>query len=124
MEGVKKGVVSTPLVFAFSHVGIVSDRYVNGEPLVISGSMRMRQVVKEPLSVFAVGGIWNVVHLQGPVSGMAVVHRARSVLGTRYQLMSWNCEHLVHFALGMSPKSPQLRKTVLDLGIAYLTIAK
>jgi len=116
-------VISTPLVFGLHHLGIVSDRYVNGEPLVISGSKRMGQVVEEPLSVFCVGGVWNLVDFQGPISGMEVVQRARSVLGTRYQLLSWNCEHVVHFALGMTPKSPQLHKTVLAIGITYMAMA-
>lgn len=113
-------VVSTPIIFGFRHYGIVSDRWENGMPMVISGSNRIGKVVEEPWTVFAPSGRWKHEVLKGPASGLAVVARARSKLGRKYELLSWNCDHLVHYSIGLSPQSPQLALTCAGLAALYI----
>lgn len=114
-------VVSTPIIFGIRHFGIVSDRWQNGMPMVISGSNRMGKVVEETWGVFAPSGRWKHEALTGPVSGLAAVARARAKLGSKYELLSWNCDHLTHYALGLPTQSPQL--AIVCIGLTALYIA-
>lgn len=113
-------VVSTPLILGIHHIGIVSDRVVHGVPMVISGSNRQGKVVEETWSAFAPTGKWKVETLTGPVSGLAVVERARSILGTPYDLLTWNCDHVTHYALGLRPQSPQLMLVCISLASLFI----
>lgn len=105
-------VVSVPLLGVFRHKGIVSDRFHNGEPMVISNSPNAGGVTEEPWDAFASG---NPVTVEGYPSNLpprTVVQRARARIGSRYQLFNWNCEHLVSYAHGQQPATPQVAAVV------------
>lgn len=102
-----------------THVGIVSDRYADGQLMVISNSMRSGRVEEEPLHTFQGGFPLVSVTQPALVPASEVLSRARLKLGTRWDLLSWNCEHFVHWAFGQDPKSPQLRAGLIS-GLAVL----
>lgn len=115
---------STPVyvwVGLVRHLGIVSDRWWNGEPLVISHSLRRGGTFEEPWSVFHGG---RPVHVAGEKSNLApwvVLARARSWIGQKSWSLFLNCEHHVRHALGLEPASPQLRGALSILaGVALL----
>lgn len=117
-------VVSTPFLLVYRHRGIVSDRWYLGKPMVISGSGRAGSVIEEPWDVFAAG---HQVRDDGYPSALPpheVLRRARAVIGTRYQTLYWNCDHLVAVAHGQELDSPQVAATVvvavLALGFGLL----
>lgn len=110
-------VVLVPVFGLFDHTGIVSDRRYGGKPLVISNSSRSGGVAEEPWDTFAQGGDVSLVGYPGRLPWNVVLHRARSFIGSRYGLMSWNCEHFVRFAHGLKPWSPQVAVT---MGIVFL----
>ena len=118
-------VVTVPLGFGFRHLGIVSDRWLAGQPMVIAGSSRTGTVAEEAWGVFCPDGRYEVVDLGGPINGHAAVWRARSHIGTRYSLLNWNCDHVVRDAVGLQPESPQIVACVLGgLMIAAFMAAK
>jgi hypothetical protein len=99
------------------HPGIMSDGYVEGERAVISRSRRSGQALEESWTTFTGG---RKGFLLPPLSGLApleVLHNAKSLIGTRWDFFSANCEHFVSEAFGVKPTSPQLR-----LGLAVLVI--
>lgn len=104
-----------------THVGIVTDRLADGQPMVISNSMRSGRVEEEPWYVFQ--GPFPLVSITRPANLPAwqVLSRARQKLGTRWNLFSWNCEHFVAWAFGQQPNSPQLRAGVIS-GLAALVM--
>lgn len=115
-------VVSVPIALGFRHKGIVSDRWLNGKPMVISGSNRMGYVVEETWDVFSGGIEHRVENIDGVVSGMTAVMRARSKVGTTYSLLEWNCDHVVHYAVGLEPRSPQIAFCVAGLALFAIAV--
>lgn len=113
-------IVSVPIVFGYRHLGIVSDRFHGGKPMVISNSARSGGVYEEPWDVFSQGKPFRIKETHAGIGGSEAIRRARSLIGTRYDLFSWNCEHLVTFAQGLSPTSPQILATtaLVFLGLA------
>jgi hypothetical protein len=118
-------VVSIPLYVFWRHKGLISDRWHQGKPIVISNSGRAGYVCEEPWDVFAAG---YPVQFDGYPSGLPsfeVLRRARALIGTRYQPLHWNCDHLVAVAHGQEPESPQVAATatvaVIAVGISLLT---
>jgi hypothetical protein len=114
--GITIGVRVGPVI----HVGIVSDRNSGGMPMVISNSFRAGGVAEEPLSVFQGG--YPLVSVAQPtvLPSWHILSRARQMLGTRWNLLSWNCEHFVYWAHGLEPKSPQLKQAGAYIGLAAL----
>lgn len=114
-------VLSTGRPF-YRHVGMVTDRFVNGMPTVISSSGGRGMVVEEPLDSFRVQGDLRVDGYLGSLPPEMVLARARAKLGTSYSLFNWNCEQFVRYAHGLNQESPQLA-TVASLLILALVIA-
>lgn len=99
------------------HQGIMSDEFVDGERTVISRSRRSGQALVESWTTFTGG---RKAFLMTPLSDLApseVLRNAKSLIGTRWDFFSANCEHFVSEAFGMKPTSPQLK-----LGLAVLAI--
>lgn len=102
-----------------THVGIVSDKLLHGEPMVISNSSRAGGVAEEPLSLFK-GPFSFVAVPQPPVTPLAqVMGRARGKIGTTWNLFIWNCEHFVRHAFGIKPESPQLKLALITAGVFW-----
>ena len=105
-------VVSVRVFLIFRHIGIVSDRWHRGRPMVISNSARSGTVLDESWDVFAQGRTVSIQGYPGRLPAHEVLRRARSLVGTQYHLRGWNCEHLVTYAHGLKPQSPQVVATV------------
>lgn len=103
-----------------NHKGIISDRHLDGRPMVISNSKRAGRVCEESWDAFCAGEPVQVVGYLGVLAPELVLERARSVLGKGWNLFSFNCEHLVSYAHGLEPRSPQLASGMLIAGIAAL----
>jgi len=103
------------------HRGVLS-RDPDGSPTVISNSRRAGGVAEESLDEFA--GSRPVHHegFLGNLSPEAVISRARLCLGQRWNLWSWNCDHFVTWAHGLTPRSPQLRGAVICCSLALVAV--
>lgn len=119
-------VVSIPTFLVYRHKGIISDRWYNGKPMIISNSARAGGTYEEPWDVFAEGHIVTVESYPSDLPNHEVVNRARSFVGTQYDLFSWNCEHLVTVSHGLKSQSPQVAITiaVAAMCIGVLSLAK
>lgn len=117
MQLYRPGTVVAVSVGTVDHVGILTDQIVGGAPTVISNSMRAGGVAEDPLHTFGGGREIRVLGHPGHLSQREVLRRARSQLGKRWRLFSWNCEHFVHWAHGLKPSSPQL-----TVGISLLAL--
>lgn len=110
MQALNPGTVVAIDVGLIEHVGIVTNHIVAGQPTVISNSFKTGGVAEEPLQSFANGHQVRVIGYLGKLSPSEVVQRARSQIGKAWDLFQWNCEHFVHWAHGLKPKSQQLIK--------------
>lgn len=115
-------VIETWRIF-YWHVGIVSDRWVDGEQVVLSCSGQQNMVVEEAISKFSLGFPVQRKDIPCTLSTKEVLERARSKLGHSYDMFRWNCEHFVYYSLGLEPKSPQLALAVLAV-IGWIAAAK
>lgn len=106
-------VISVPAYVFFRHKGVVSDRWYNGKPMVISNSARAGGIEEEPWDVFTSGQAWTDEGHPGKLSAWEVLHRARSAHRTQYHVVNWNCERFVAFCHGLPPNSPQLAAVAL-----------
>ena len=93
---------------AIEHVGIVTDWRIDGMPAVISNSYAHRGVREESLGDFARGRAFRVHKRLSDMPGEEVADRARRMVGRRYDVLRFNCEHFVRVAHGLKPKSPQV----------------
>ncbi len=103
------------------HVGIVTDGTIGGMPAVISNSRAHGGVREEPLSRFADGRPFRVHKKMSDLPKHEVTERARRMIGRRYDVVRFNCEHFVRLAHGQKPRSPQLH-TVLALAAGALAV--
>ena len=101
----------------FHHVGIVSDRWSDGKPMIISNSRRRGGVAEEPWTVALGTGRVTVLGHQSHLEPYEVVERARARIGQPWDLFNFNCEHLVAYACGREEASAQLRVAVLLAGV-------
>ncbi len=69
--------------------------------------------------MFAQGEVVTVDGYPGGLPSYEVLNRARSFIGTRYDLFGWNCEHFVAYAHGLQKQSPQV---VITMAIAALCV--
>ncbi len=96
----------------YDHVGLVSDRYLNGERAVISVSAVYGGVTEEPFSAFSGGRTVYNDGYPGTLDPYWVISRARAADAKRYSWTNFNCEHFVRDAHGLKIESPQLRAFV------------
>ncbi len=94
------------------HVGIWTER-----DTVISCSWRRRGVAEETPEAFSRGLPIRARAFQGQVDAGEAIDRARSRVGARYRLLFHNCEHFVHWAYGVKPRSPQLRGAAANVAV-------
>lgn len=95
--------------FGFRHRGIVVGWDGNGQPLVASNSAARNGVCVESLSDFADGRDVTIAELPPKELHLAIIQRVRKKLGSKYDLVSWNCDHFVEWSLGREVKSKQLQ---------------
>lgn len=90
------------------HYGIISDRFMDGERMIISSSNRTGEVAEESRQTFSQGGKIDQVEYPSNLPPSQVIARARSALGSKWKLFTANCEHFVYWVHGQPPRSPQL----------------
>jgi hypothetical protein len=105
-------IVSSQTHWFFRHRGIVSDRWHQGNPMIISNSARAGGVAEESWDEFAAGHEVSIDESPSVLNPWEVVARARSRVGSKYRVLDWNCEHFVSFAQGFEPHSPQMALVV------------
>lgn len=115
-------VVSVPIFLGYRHLGIVSDRFSNGKPMIISNSSRAGGTKEETLETFSQGRPVRIDQASDDLRAFEIVQRARSRLGSPYDLLSWNCEHLVAYARGLTPSSPQILGTLAFAALGLMII--
>ena len=120
------GTIVAVAVGPVEHVGILAGQTPDGRLTVISNSRRAGGVVEEPIDSFAGGAKVRVLSYPGILAPAAVVWRARSRLGQRWNLFNWNCEHFVRWVHGLKPTSPQLwgGMTLLAIIAAGILLAR
>lgn len=104
----------------YNHVGLLGDRFINGERGVLSFSAKAKGFVEEPLSVFAGGHPVVCDGYFGNLPPTTVMWRARLKAGQPYSWLDFNCEHFVRYAHGVRVESPQLQQVSAVLGVAGL----
>lgn len=117
-------VISIPFLLVYRHLGIVSDRWHGGKPMVISNSARRGGVYEEPWDVFAQKQSVTVENADSTLPPSRAVSRARSRIGTPYDAITWNCEHLVGHARGLRPSSPQVLATLAVAALGWMLVAR
>ena len=115
-------IVSVPAYLVFHHKGIVSDRWHDGKPMVISNSARAGGVAEEPWDVFSRGQQWKTEGYPGQLGAWEVLRRARLVF-PRYDVIKWNCEGFVAYCHGLPLSSPQLAAAFLIAAASLLATA-
>jgi len=121
MVTLRPGQIIGVRVGTVTHLGIVSDHFdEHGIPLIYSNSLRSGRVALEPLVEFK--GPYEFATVAQPTNLPAwqVLARARHMLGMRWNLFTWNCEHFVFSAYGLPPQSPQLQAAGVLLGLTIL----
>lgn len=98
----------------FNHIGIVSDRWFNGYPMIFTSTWS-RGVIEIPWLEFADGGHVESLGFWGKLPALQVLARARALLGRSYHFFNFNCDHFVRYAHGLKVESPQLQGTAAVL---------
>lgn len=107
---------------AYNHYAIVSDRFTQDKPMLISLSFRTGSVAEEPWDVVVRGRKVAPSRLQSNLTPEEIVQRARIAVGQRgYNLVTRNCEHFVRETLGLSARSRQI-ETAAGAGISTLLL--
>ena len=98
----------------YIHYAIVSDRYSNGAPNVISLSFRMCGVLEEPWDEVIGNRRVEISPIRGKRPAIEVIQFARSYINSslRYNLFTCNCEHFVRFVHGLKVESKQLHQAI------------
>jgi hypothetical protein len=115
------GTVVSVAIGPIKHFGIISDRQGLQGPFIISCSQRTGCVAEEAAQAFANGGNINIHGYPSQLNSYQVLQRARSKLGTKYDLLKWNCEHFVRWTHNLKAESPQLQATAI-LGVLSLLL--
>lgn len=99
------------------HYGIVACDS-SGAPTVISNSLAYGRVVEQTWADFTQGQpvtvYWGATAEYAP----KIIHRARKLLRTPYNIFSSNCEHFVREVYGFLVESPQLQRAGILATIA------
>jgi hypothetical protein len=101
------------------HLGIAALR--QGQWTLISNRGIKSGVTEEAFADVVGTASWQIVDFASALHPGAVVARARSKLGTRYDFWKWNCEDFVSWAVGHEPRSSQ-REGFLGL-VALLIVS-
>jgi hypothetical protein len=91
------------------HFAIVtSKRDADGMPIVIANSRGNGGPGEESWSRFTEGQLHERAYYPSRLAPEQVLYNAYAMFGTRYNLISWNCEHFVYACHGMRPASRQV----------------
>ena len=107
----------------YKHFAIVSDKNDDEDmPNLISLSYRNHGVKEESWNTVVGSHNFETSLIQGSDSTKVVLSRARSCIGRsiKHQLLTFNCEHFVRYAHGLTVESVQVKNTLRGaaLGVA------
>lgn len=119
------GAIVTVLMGGYQHYAIVSDRYTNGMPMLISLSARRGTVHEEPWHTCAKNRQVTLSPEQGNLMPHVAIARARSAIRRReWHFLKYNCEHFAREVHGLGITSKQVRNGLLALSaMSYLFLA-
>jgi len=116
------GAIVKVLMGAYGHYAVVSDRYDNGKPMLISLSARQGTVCEEAWDYCAGNRKVVLSSVQGDLHPHQVVERARSKLGgIKYSLLSRNCEHFARWTHDLKVESKQVQVALFITGAISIT---
>jgi hypothetical protein len=117
-------VIERPGPWPTQHRGIFVGVDFYGRAYVIHNAKDGR-VCQEPFEIFAAGLPVTLIKrvAQDAVRQKQIVSRAQSLLGKPYDLINFNCDHLVTFAASGAATSPQLLHIAGVLFIVAIGIA-
>lgn len=91
------------------HFGIVSaKRGADGMPVMLANSQNRGGPGEESWAQFTEGNRHDRAYYPSSLAPEDVLANAYGLFGTRYNLMSWNCEHFVNASHGLRPTSRQV----------------
>ena len=106
------------------HFGIVTKkRGSDGLPIVVANALASRGPAEELWTKFTEGQAHEQAYYPSKLPPELVLYNAYSMFGTRYNLISWNCEHFVNACHGLHPTSRQVTGLALAAVIGGLAIA-
>jgi hypothetical protein len=116
-------ILSSPCGIGIRHMGIVSDAFSQGKPMVISASKRKGYVVEEKWDdAFEESNNWRVEKMYCRFPKAIVLTRARSKMHAPYSLWVANCEHFVNYCAGLAVESKQLQVGSVLVGAIFILV--
>ncbi|WP_075185339.1 lecithin retinol acyltransferase family protein [Teredinibacter haidensis] len=102
----------------YRHWALVTDRFYNGKPMLISNSMRTGTVREEPWDEVVKGRKYQMFLVKAKSHKHSIFVRARQAIGkVRYSLLSYNCEHFIKHLITGKPTSHQVKVTMTGLAL-------
>jgi hypothetical protein len=91
------------------HFGIVTaKRGADGMPVMIANARAAGGPAEELWTKFTEGQLHERAYYPSKLPPEQVLTNAYGMFGTRYNLVSWNCEHFVNACHGLRPTSRQV----------------
>ena len=103
------------------HYGLFAGWGSDGTPYVYENNITTG-VRLVPFDVFAAGQPVECIPYTGPTPRSVILQRARSALGSRYDLFRANCEHFVTWCQQGLARSPQLAAALLTAALGTLLL--
>jgi hypothetical protein len=82
----------------------------DGLPVVVANSRNSGGPAEEQWNKFTEGQPHDRAYYPSALPPEAVLENAYRLFGTRYNLMSWNCEHFVNACHGLPATSKQIKQ--------------
>lgn len=95
---------------AYDHVGLVTNRFIEGMPTIISLSETHNTVVEQSWYEAVENRKVKLYSEQGVIDPSHAITRARAYLGKLRWSFFYNCEHFARAVHGLEVKSIELRK--------------
>jgi hypothetical protein len=91
------------------HFALVTDKKgPDGRPIVIANSGDTSGPAERNWNAFVQGRVYRAFYPSN-LSPDVVLYNAYSLMGTRYNLLHWNCEHFANACHGRPAQSHQIR---------------
>jgi hypothetical protein len=106
------------------HFGIISGkRGLDGMPVVIANARASGGPAEESWTRFTEGQPHERAYYPSKLPPDQVLYNAYGMFGTRYNLVSWNCEHFVNACHGLRPTSRQVTGLALAAVVGGIALA-
>lgn len=101
----------------YEHLALISDRFYQGKPMLISNTYRNGTVAEEPWDTVVEGRSYKVLPIFSQEPEYQILSRARMAIGNvKYSLSSYNCEHFVSEVITGVAESRQMQKMAWFVG--------